>query len=105
MVHSPVALTISVNEAFISIVVVLDTASSRTLEDYPSLSLYGFEFAIIDVFPLNLETFRLQFISELTEVVSMILLVLISANKIDGTFLSVLRNAALNEDILEDALR
>lgn len=105
MVNSTIALTVSIDETFISIVVVLDTASSRTFEHYPGLSFYSFKFAIINVFSLYLEALRLYFIGKLTEIVSMILLALISAYKIDGTFFSVLRNTTLNEDILEYALR
>lgn len=82
-----------------------DTASSRTLEDETGISLYGLKFAIINVLSLNLEALRLNLICKLTEVVSVVLLVLISTNEIDGTFFSVLRNETLNEDIFEDALR
>lgn len=55
VVHSAVAFAVSVDETFVSIVVVLDTASSRALEHYLGLSLYGFEFAIINVLSLDLE--------------------------------------------------
>jgi hypothetical protein len=105
VVHSSITLTVSVYETFVAIIVMFDTASSRALEDYTGISFYGFKLATIDVLSLYLEALRLQFVRKLLEVVGMILLVLISANKIDGCFFTVLRNAALNEDILEDALR
>lgn len=64
MIYSSIALTVSVDEAFVAIIVVFDTASSRTFEHYMGLSFYGLEFAIVNVFFLDLEALRFHFICE-----------------------------------------
>lgn len=105
VVNSSKAFAVSVDEAFMAVVVVLYPSPSGTLEYNADLVLAGLELAIVHVLSLYLESFRLHFKHETVKVVSMVFLTLISTHEVDSSLFAVLMNVPLNKDVLENALR
>jgi hypothetical protein len=56
-VYSSIAFAISIDEAFVTVVVVLNATTSWTLEDNMGLALNSLKFATVDVLSFYLEPF------------------------------------------------
>lgn len=103
-VHPSVTLAVSIHEAFVAIVVVLNPSSAWTLEHCLYLPLRCLKLAIVDVLALYHEALRLDLLHECLKVSSMVLMLRISSQEGEGCFLSVFCDFGSDKDVLEDPL-
>ena len=93
---------ISINKAFISIMVVLYSSSSRTLERNSAVIILNHESAFIYIFFLDNKALFLPLSNKIFKILSMILPFLIAPNKAQLFFVPFPSILSTNKNILKD---
>jgi hypothetical protein len=105
VINSSITITVSIDKAFISNVIVFNSTSSEAFEEDLSFASSSCKFATIEPLILDLEPFSLDIVDKASKDVDVIVQRPIPPDKGMGLLLILLVDSGLDEDVLEPSFR